>query len=147
MSQWRQCCWILSGLLAVIAVGAGIVWAISPQHRIGPEAYEKITKGMTRSDVEEIIGASPGNYTRTRCFEAWGNSVGVGDWLFRLEVRVESWVAETGGIYVLFNQQDAVVDKRFVSVVPCVDLWTRTRHRLGLMSRLERLEYVLTYER
>lgn len=70
----RKLRWVLDGLtLALLAVGAFLVWP--REDRITQTNFARIREGMTRADVEAILGP-PGEYdTRpTPYWKDWGDS-------------------------------------------------------------------------
>ena len=133
MSRQQQYCWILLGLLITIVAGRGMLWALRPWHRISTrEMFECIKNGMTRKEVEEILGVPPGDYSP-------GGHVGfgggeAGHWLFDCHSSIESWAAETGKIYVQFDERGTVVRKGFADAFERSNLWTRVRFRLGFRA-------------
>jgi hypothetical protein len=48
-------------VIAVAAAGLGF-WLVLPRHRIDREHYLMVKEGMTEEEVEELLGAPPGNY-------------------------------------------------------------------------------------
>jgi hypothetical protein len=50
----------LAGLAVVVAAGAWLLWP--RQDRITPENLDRIELGMTRAEVEAILGGPPGDY-------------------------------------------------------------------------------------
>ena len=85
------------------------------KHGITRANYEKIAEGMTREEVEEILGAPPGNYV---------NGPGRGDlhWieepsgsLFPVDRLATSsnWASIEGSIWVGFDRNGKVVGKMF----------------------------------
>jgi hypothetical protein len=57
----RKLLLVLAGL-AVLAVGALVLWPKPEAERIKREKFERIREGMSRADVEAILGP-PGDYT------------------------------------------------------------------------------------
>ena len=62
MTRRRQWVMLCLGVL-VCLVGAWVVLPVRRDHNITPAAYGRIRQGMTRADVEGVLGASPGYYT------------------------------------------------------------------------------------
>src|SRR5262245_14338544 len=60
----------LAGLAVTVPVAAWLLWP--GQDEITPENYERIKAGMSRAEVEAILGGPPGDYrtvqTVTECF-------------------------------------------------------------------------------
>jgi hypothetical protein len=71
----------LGGLAVLVAVGAFVVWPRAD--RITRENYDRIREGMTRAEVEAILGGPPGDYRTVRTEHAgegpaaWGGDL---DW-------------------------------------------------------------------
>jgi hypothetical protein len=63
MSRRRRILGGLAILLTLAAVGVGIQWLLTPKHRITKESLELIKVGMTQSEVEDILGVPPGDYS------------------------------------------------------------------------------------
>jgi hypothetical protein len=55
--------WLLwSGAAVAVCIALAVAWVFLPQERIGPAAYDRIKVGMTRQQVEGIIGLPTGDY-------------------------------------------------------------------------------------
>jgi hypothetical protein len=52
------------GLLLLLLAGSGIVLVRGERHRLVREGFSKITNGMSRADVEQILG--PPRYVASR---------------------------------------------------------------------------------
>jgi hypothetical protein len=72
---------VLSGLAVVVAAGAVVLWQ-RPPSRITRENFERIKEGMSRAEVEAILGP-PGDY-RT------------GDGEMDYGMENEAWMPDTG---------------------------------------------------
>ena len=53
---------MLAGLAVVIAAGVVVLWPRPASERITRENYDRIRAGMTRAEIETILGP-PGDYT------------------------------------------------------------------------------------
>jgi hypothetical protein len=56
----RRLRWVLTGLAVMIAVGAVALWP--REDRITREKFHRIEIGMSRAEVEAILGGPPGDY-------------------------------------------------------------------------------------
>jgi hypothetical protein len=92
--MWRRRLrWLLAlAGLAVLVAGVVVLWP-RPE-RITPEKVDRIHEGMSRAEVEAILGGPPGDY-RTVWTEWEGNDC---DEPFNCgSVDLHSWCAETKG--------------------------------------------------
>jgi hypothetical protein len=92
---------VLAGLAVVVAVGVVALW---PQavDRVTKESYDRIHAGMTRTEVEAILGP-PGDYSS-------GPTSGGIDYGGILEARMRgsdagSWNGDTGEILLTFDER------------------------------------------
>jgi hypothetical protein len=106
---------VLAGLAVVIAAGAVVLWPQTEPNRITSENCDRIKEGMSRAEVETILGP-PGDY-RT------GPTQGVVQWELNGERKLNgerttwhdqcsnysAWVGDTGWVKVEFNNRDATV--------------------------------------
>jgi hypothetical protein len=99
-------------ILAVLAIGVfALGWLLQPKPRIDQETLDKTKVGMTRSEVESIIGAPPGNY-------------GVGEgtiefWSGRRPLQHQEhkvWLGQKHAIRVWFDAEGKVYERDFVVV-------------------------------
>ncbi len=108
---------LTAGVLALLACAAAPVLLPKPI-RITQASCARIQPGMTRTEVEAILGAPPGNYETGRggiVLDLYGNGV-----LMR-EGRREEWGGDEGFIQVGFDDNDTVLWTRFV---PAGRRWT-----------------------
>jgi hypothetical protein len=86
----------LAGLALVAAVATLVFW--QGRDRVTAENYERIHKGMTRSEVEAILGP-PGDY-------ASGPAVGEDElwWRLRFQLADHSWVGNSAWIMVTYEK-------------------------------------------
>jgi hypothetical protein len=99
-------------------------------HRVHLERYDLIENGMTRADVERILGVPPGDYAPREVVPLWSRVLVLGD-------EVLSWIDEGGTVMVGFDSQGRVFDKEFVIVMPVQEPSWRPR---GIWTRLTRKE-------
>jgi hypothetical protein len=60
----RRRFWVLGLLLTVLALGASIPWFFQTS-RLDPiqyQNYDQLRPGMTRAEVEQVLGGRPGRY-------------------------------------------------------------------------------------
>jgi hypothetical protein len=124
----------LLGLVAVVAV-VGLTahqgWrTLAPQHRINHHSFEQIQKGMTRAEVEAVLGVPPGSYSLGSA-AALPNAPG--DQPTR---RLAVWQSDAadGRLCVLFDAdwpEGLVAEKLFVEYAQPPSWWQRVRGRLG----------------
>jgi hypothetical protein len=70
---------ILAGLGVVLAVGVSVLWPQPTEPGLTQENFDRIRIGMTRSEVEAILGP-------------WSSSHSVfGDWNYNLDAGIFSW--------------------------------------------------------
>lgn len=69
-SRKRRWVLVLAGL-AVLAAGAFVLW-LQPE-RISQENFDRIRVGMSRAEVEAILGGPPGDYRTVRT--VWNSAV------------------------------------------------------------------------
>jgi hypothetical protein len=108
---------ICSGLLVVVAVV--ILAALVPRSRppaVSRQQCEQLKEGMTRQEVEAVIGGPPGDYT-TR--EYMPLPLGI------RYCQHEQWVGDEGMIFVYFDQAGRVRDAVHV------DIWLYEEPRRG----------------
>jgi hypothetical protein len=94
--RWRLLClavtlclW-LSGLL---------VWLTLPGPRISQTSFEQIRPGMTRAEVEAVLGVSAGNYTggRVKIVHGVPPDDGYAEWVGE-DVAVLVWLDDEGRV-------------------------------------------------
>jgi hypothetical protein len=97
----------LAGLAVVVAAGVVTLRAMSdPAARITVKNYNRIREGMSRAEVEGIIGP-PGDYTTHPTY----GYVGSGPW--EPQPGEESWLADEAVIKVQFDGTSKVVRALF----------------------------------
>jgi hypothetical protein len=115
--------------LGVLLVGtvAFAPWPQLPADRVTRENYDRIEKGMSRAEVEALIGP-PGDY-RTGPSGIVSMTIYCGP----SKGKLEAWAGDHGGICVYFGP-DGVADKQFDNMQkkeqsPIADLRWRLERR------------------
>jgi hypothetical protein len=107
------------------------LWAVCTMHSATPrphlERYHLIEKGMTRSDVETILGAPSGDYSTVQVVRTWGRV-----FILPGEVMLE-WTTEELCVMVFFDVQGRVTRTDCSPVTPCIPSSSGLR---GLWMRL-----------
>ena len=88
---------LIAGLAAALLPVPVVVSVLSPHPRINREVFDRIEIGMTRREVEVLLGAPPGDYTTGLTF-ADGASVGAIP--FRPDPELVMWLGDDGVIEV-----------------------------------------------
>jgi hypothetical protein len=120
----------LLGCFGVLAVGAALVWlAATPRHRITHEAFGEIQMGMSREQVNQVLGGPPGDYGPGKGEILLG---GFTNGHHDADVKREEWLAGHMAIYVLFNKEGTVVGTGINPVFRQKTLSDNVRSWLGL---------------
>ena len=94
------------GIVAAAVSVSLMVWVThQPEHRITGRTFANIEKGMTESEVEQILGVPAGNYTReavATIYPLGANDLVAGNELVRKEGGKE-WIGNHASIYVRFD--------------------------------------------
>jgi hypothetical protein len=77
---------------------------------IDPAHCKRIKAGMSRAEVEAILGGPPGDFRTENV--GFLVSIPAGDWVVSVE-RSESWVGDEGRIAVVFDEQGRVRGRGF----------------------------------
>jgi hypothetical protein len=99
--------WISVSILAVVAVGLFVGgWLMLPKPRINEESFGRIKIGMTQAQVEEIIGAPPGDYGVSKCeLDVWhSDSMRLPAW------TCKQWLGQHDAITVWLDAEGKVAD-------------------------------------
>jgi hypothetical protein len=116
----RKLRWMLAGLsLALLAVGAVAMW---PQpDRITRENCDRITKGMTKMEVQAILG-QPGDHRHYDShYILWSiEEVNVARGLIQFDGHMECWENDDQACWLKFDGTGRVIGK-FVTDVQKVD--------------------------
>ena len=111
--------------VAAMLVCAALPFLLTKPIRITEANCERIRPGMTRTEVEVILGAPPGDYETGRrgiVLDLYGNGV------LMNEGRMQEWGGNEGFIQVGFDDNNAVLWTRFV---PAGRRWTFIERWLG----------------
>jgi hypothetical protein len=96
-------------VVVVLVLVTGLWFVVRPRpHRINEGGFDQITQGMTRQEVEEILGRPPGNYTDRREASFGGRRSAF--------TFPEDWLSDDGLILVTFDEEGRVVRKYFSPV-------------------------------
>jgi hypothetical protein len=107
----------LAGLAVVGAAGAVVLWP--PTNRITEENLKRIHPGMTRTQVEEILG-QPGDYTSGPVIlQGDGKTIDSLEPEVVLELASRGvWISDSAGAEVAFDDEDRVVRVDQGTLVP-----------------------------
>jgi hypothetical protein len=101
--EWASCIFLVVGVLAVL------FWLTKPnQIRISKEAYEKLQLGMTRQEVEKILGGPPGDYGPGKGEILDNGGFTVTSHSIRTNPNAKNWLAGSYAIIVCFDDHDRV---------------------------------------
>jgi hypothetical protein len=118
---------ILAGVAGLILAGVVLAAAVMVAGALDLHAYRQkvsrgrlidrvrcylIKEGMSRAEVEAILGGQPGDF-RTEKVTYGEHLEPVSDWGVGGEWRVESWAGDRGKITVVFDEQGQVRQRRF----------------------------------
>jgi hypothetical protein len=117
---------VCGGLAVLLVAVLAIVWYLWPDDRISPASCERIHEGMTRLEVEAILGGPPGAYTADG--QDWSMGMLHGG-VRHIGTKREVWVADDGGIRVDFDQQGRVDICQWCPRRQ--SFWQRLRDRIG----------------
>ena len=104
---WRW--WVLLVVLVMMASGVWFVLTQEPDHPLGRRNYRRIKVGMSRDDVEQILGGPPGVIGEAPRQTAYGQLIeqeGPVNDLGGSEGKPEIWYSDRGQIVVLFDSWD-----------------------------------------
>jgi hypothetical protein len=104
----------VTGLAVLVAVGAFVLWPrTDPTLRITRENFDGIKEGMSREEVEAILGPE-GDYTTGPV-----DFPSLQQWGFLEELRDATflaWVTDTAWVSIALNEPGGVVRTRFVPI-------------------------------
>jgi outer membrane protein assembly factor BamE (lipoprotein component of BamABCDE complex) len=117
------------GLLAAAAVAMALsatafVYLSAKERRINRATASRITPGMTRLEVEALLGCPPGDYT-TRGWEGYSNSH------YNEPYWGKSWVSDAGEILVDFDPEGKVRAAAFYDFIFQETRLERLRRAIG----------------
>lgn len=99
---------LLAALLFLAGAGA-LLWLNTPRHRISRESFEKIQVGMTRAEVEEILGVPPGDYGPGNTYALLNQSRGA---TFPTGWSTVAWKAGDMSVLVAYDLEGRVAWKK-----------------------------------
>jgi hypothetical protein len=115
---------LILALLITSAVGGWFILNQEPDHPLGRRNYIRIKAGMTRADVEAILGGPPGAGGQApgeTSFVALVEQEGSVDALGALQGKPAIWYNDRGQIIVMFDgwdQSARVVGKQLYRPAP-----------------------------
>jgi hypothetical protein len=107
-----------AGALALLGLaGVAVVRLAGPSPRINRESYDQIRPGMTRQQVEHIIGAAPGDYRRAGGRAVYFERPELPDpQATTVGLEEEVWIGEEAAILVGFDARGLAADKQFATM-------------------------------
>jgi outer membrane protein assembly factor BamE (lipoprotein component of BamABCDE complex) len=108
----RKLLLVLAGLAVAVAAGVVVLWP-RPE-RITREDYDRIRPGMTRAEVEAILGP-PGDYRNGPTYPDLPRPITL-SWSGDPDSPSAYWLGDRGGIYVYRGDPDRVGEASFVEV-------------------------------
>ena len=118
MRSKRRLFWFLAfAATGALLSGSAFICLTSKRVRTDKLMCDRIRPGMTRAEVESLLGCPPGHYSKYPVITHAGHSKAYVAWT--------SWVSEEGEILVLFDPEGKVARKAHLRVVPIGDstLW------------------------
>ena len=111
----RRCVWIPVVLAVAVTPALVTLWHLKatkaePTVVASVLDYEQIKTGMTREQVQAILGGMPGDYTT-------GPSVFIFDGLMMYEEQPDEWKGDAGWIWVKFDNCGIVAWTRYQPVI------------------------------
>jgi hypothetical protein len=97
------------GVLALLGAAAFVLWP--RPNRVTRENYDRIRKGMSRAEVEAILGP-PGDYSTVDSEGLGVSDVGF-DHSGSQDVTV-AWVSDGADVWVFLNPMGKVVGKQYI---------------------------------
>ena len=111
MNKRRLLTLMTIGVLALLACAA-LLFLLPKPIDVTEASCGRIQPGMTRTEVEAILGGPPGDYEtgkRGIVLDRYGNGV------LMEEGRMEEWGGDEGFLQIGFDENDSVLWTRFVS--------------------------------
>jgi hypothetical protein len=119
---------ITLGLLGTVALlGVALLLWLTPRPRIDPDSFEQLQIGMSEHDVERVMGAPAGDYSRSgrRIFYGLVDII-EGPRRRWPEFRAKEWRGDEFGVIVAFDEDGRVADKAMGTAVGGVTLSSPT---------------------
>jgi hypothetical protein len=105
--------------IVLLLVGVWLALVMPTRCPVTEAASERIKPGMTRAEVEAILGGPPGEY-RTRIYPEPDEYLPSSGWVsdgFR-GWKAGEWQGDEGKVSIYFDSSDSVFTTRFNPVVP-----------------------------
>jgi hypothetical protein len=103
----------LAAVLVTVATGAVAVAVLWPWPRVSRAKYDRIKLGMSRAQIDTLLGG-PGDFTtRATCVSASAEPAWEGAPEAWLGAATEAWRGDEGTIWVAFDASGRVAAKRF----------------------------------
>jgi hypothetical protein len=122
--QMRKRHWLVLLLLAIVVAASGAAALLFRQRSLDfkPEQSDRIRAGMTRAEVEALLGGPPGDYatgyTELRVLRA-RKGLGRGG----PEDTYELWLGDSGAIWVFFDTSNTVSGRLYEGQVKIERGW------------------------
>jgi hypothetical protein len=98
--------------LGILGTLFAVLTALPRRDNITKESYAKIREGMTRTEVEAVLGVPPGNYGRGILVDS-----GEGDDITVLGDSFGVWMGDAIVIHLSFDKQGHVISKCHKAIV------------------------------
>jgi hypothetical protein len=144
MSMIRRTPVFLAAFVFILVV-SGVGWRIvRPKPVITPERVRLIEEGMTRSEVEALLGGPPGDYSGGYMVNYSRGSVGEDDSNFSVGTN---WWGREGMVQVQFNQEGRAEDWGYYQAhsVNRVDFWGKLRDVVPFGAKRNRHGWVAAH--
>lgn len=103
-------------LVSIAVLGLlGVRLMTTPSHRIRPENIDRIRAGMTRQEVQELLGAPPGFRARGKVASPITYSGPGASWRDGVE---EWWTGDEAAVLVFFDAQGRALHHMPLAVYP-----------------------------
>lgn len=102
-------------LLVLVVAAISFAWYTSPSRRINREAFERLHEGISKKEVEEILGP-PGNHASARAFAIDPETGAIEQELKELILQMAQdpksretviWASNSGAIFLRFENDVA----------------------------------------
>jgi hypothetical protein len=134
MARKRPLALVVVGTSLTAAITAAAFVVLHPRSlHIDQKHFGRIAAGMAKPEVEAILGGPPGDYTDRRSVSSplyyyfWPNASLHGE-------SYEGWVADGGGIVVVFDADHRVKQKWFRPAEGCISVERTMTERLQRLS-------------
>jgi hypothetical protein len=123
-------------------LGVAVLWGVrlfTPRHRINRENIDKIQVGMSLEDVESLLGAPPGDYTRGNFLLLTQDHPRNIYWAaspLDLTWGDARWIGDDAAVAVWLDPQKGVTKTQFAEVI-CLDAEQGILDKIRSWLRLE----------